>query len=97
MILLFPSDCIASHVYLFCHPLTLSFYFSFLLPAARSRIVRHSRRTDFQQIFDDPQVQAVVIATETSSHARLAVEALRAGKVRPFSSLLTSKSIFFGD
>jgi len=36
--------------------------------------------TDAENIFDDPQVNAVVITTRHDSHARLVCEALRAGK-----------------
>jgi predicted dehydrogenase/threonine dehydrogenase-like Zn-dependent dehydrogenase len=36
--------------------------------------------TDTESVLDDPQVNAVVIATRHDSHARLACQALRAGK-----------------
>jgi predicted dehydrogenase len=35
---------------------------------------------DFQRVLDDPLVEAVAIATPPSTHARLAIAALRAGK-----------------
>jgi len=36
--------------------------------------------TDYRQILDDPEVDAVVIATPANTHARLATESMRAGK-----------------
>jgi predicted dehydrogenase/threonine dehydrogenase-like Zn-dependent dehydrogenase len=36
--------------------------------------------TDNQQIFEDPEIAAVVITTQHNTHARLVLEALRAGK-----------------
>lgn len=36
--------------------------------------------TDYRQILDDPEVDAVVIATPANTHAKLASEAMRAGK-----------------
>lgn len=36
--------------------------------------------TDYREILDDPQIDAVIIATRHSAHARLVAEALEAGK-----------------
>jgi predicted dehydrogenase len=36
--------------------------------------------TDYRQILDDPDIDLCVITTRHDSHARLTVEALRAGK-----------------
>lgn len=48
------------------------------LPARRFPHVR--RTTEFQDVLDDPSVEAVVIATPTATHGQLAVAALQAGK-----------------
>ena len=66
----------------------------------RSRLDRISQRypvaattTDFQDILDDPSIEAVVIATPLSTHFPLAERALLAGKhifvEKPFARTAT--------
>jgi predicted dehydrogenase/threonine dehydrogenase-like Zn-dependent dehydrogenase len=47
--------------------------------AARKFGFRHTT-TEYREILENPEIDAVVIATRHSSHARIAAEALRAGK-----------------
>ncbi|MGH6662641.1 MAG: bi-domain-containing oxidoreductase [Rhodospirillales bacterium] len=48
--------------------------------ALRSRAGAHYADTDAKRVFDDADVDAVVIATRHDSHARYAIEALQRGK-----------------
>jgi len=50
------------------------------LERIRHRFPRVRTETDYRSLLDDPAIHAVVIATPTGTHARLATEALQAGK-----------------
>jgi predicted dehydrogenase len=68
------------------------------LAAVRARFPSVEVRTDFQTALDDPEVQAVVIATPTSTHFELAHRALSMGKhvlvEKPLtSSVATSREL----
>lgn len=47
---------------------------------AQSRFTFETATTDYRQILDDVSIDAVLIATRHDTHARIAAEALRAGK-----------------
>lgn len=51
-----------------------------LLNAARDRYQIPAATRSFQEALDDPEIEAVLIATRAESHAPLSIEALNAGK-----------------
>ncbi|MDO8632654.1 MAG: Gfo/Idh/MocA family oxidoreductase [Phycisphaerales bacterium] len=50
------------------------------LEGVRQRFPKVRTATDYRSLLDDPLIDAVVIATPTGTHARLATEAIQAGK-----------------
>lgn len=59
---------------------TVSDFSTELLAKAQARYPAIKVTTDCQDIFDDPDIDAVAIATPVSSHYKLALAALQAGK-----------------